>query len=58
MLTPILITSCLIILFSFTFPLILGFNDSKEEYFISVVVSFLFLSLSALPNILLWTGVI
>ncbi|WPH67102.1 hypothetical protein CUBB_gp186 [Staphylococcus phage CUB-B] len=58
LITPILITAFLIILFSFTFPLILCGFDGWKEYLKLVSVLVVLLSLSALPNILLWLGII
>lgn len=58
LITPILITAFLIILFSFTFPLILCGFESMKEYLKLVSFAMFFLTLSALPNILLWLGVL
>ena len=56
--TPILITILIIIIFSLVFPLILCGFDGLKEYLKLVSFSVVLLSLSALPNILLWLGII
>ncbi|QKE56277.1 membrane protein [Staphylococcus phage Metroid] len=58
MLTPILITVLLIIIFSFLLPIIFCSIDDWSNYFMYALMSFILLTISALPNILLWTGVI
>ena len=56
--TPILITILIIIIYSLVFPLILCGFESMKEYLKLVSFSVVLLSLSALPNILLWLGII
>ena len=58
LITPILITILIIIIFSLIFPLILCGYDDLKEYLKLVSFSVVLLSLSALPNILLWLGII
>ncbi len=58
MLTPILITILIIIVYSLVVPLILCGFESMKEYLKLVSFAMFFLTLSALPNILLWLGVL
>lgn len=58
MLTPILITVLIIIVYSLVVPLILCGFESIKEYLKLVSFAMFFLTLSALPNILLWLGVL
>ncbi len=58
MLTPILITVLIIIVYSLVVPLILCGFESMKEYLKLVSFAMFFLTLSALPNILLWLGVL
>ena len=58
LITPILITILIIIVYSLVTPLILCGFDSWKEYLKLVSFAVVLLSLSALPNILLWLGII
>lgn len=58
LITPILITILIIIIYSLVFPLILCGFESMKEYLKLVSFAMFFLTLSALPNILLWLGVL
>ncbi|BDA82434.1 hypothetical protein [Staphylococcus phage vB_SsapH-Golestan-105-M] len=58
LITPILITILIIIVYSLVVPLILCGFESMKEYLKLVSFAMFFLTLSALPNILLWLGVL
>ncbi|WOZ17643.1 hypothetical protein [Staphylococcus phage vB_SauM-V1SA15] len=58
LITPILITILIIIVYSLVTPLILCGFDSLKEYLKLVSFLVVLLSLSAIPNILLWLGII
>ncbi|XWX30668.1 hypothetical protein ARTTLWGJ_CDS0029 [Staphylococcus phage PG-2021_35] len=58
LITPILITILIIIIYSLVLPLILCGFDGLKEYLKLVSFVMFLLTLSALPNILLWLGVL
>lgn len=58
LITPILITILIIIIYSLVLPLILCGFDGLKEYLKLVSFAMFLLTLSALPNILLWLGVL